>query len=150
MKIKKSKLELLDFVVLESECKFILPEDVEQYATIADSYTIDVDFTKFGVNGAPNITRMFMKIEVNKEEPIKTGISLIVEGMALFKIIDASDEEKNELLNRSGISMIMNSLRGFISNMTSYTPFGRYVLPSIDVTDLLNQKFGSSHPTITK
>jgi preprotein translocase subunit SecB len=44
------------------------------------------------------------------------------------------------LLQFSAVSIALNSLRGFISSLTANAPFGRYILPSIDVNDLFRQK----------
>lgn len=67
----------------------------------------------------------------------------MVEGTSIFefnKTDNITDEDKASLLNYSGLSITINYIRGFIATLTSYAPFGRYNLPTIDVNDLLSRK----------
>ena len=54
--------------------------------------------------------------------------------------VKLSNDERASLLNYSGLSITINHVRGFIAALTSYAPFGRYNLPTIDVNSLLSQK----------
>ncbi len=51
-----------------------------------------------------------------------------------------NDKEIDNYENYTSLIITINHLRNFISNITSYGPLGKYVLPSIDMTDLINQK----------
>jgi len=139
MKIKESPLKLMDIFILNSKYEFLLSDDQEDPTKYLKDYPVDIDFTSPSLE-ADKFYRLFMKIEINwtKDFP---GHSLQVEGVGIFTLDSSvSEQDKVNLLTTSAISMLMNSLRGYISNMTSYTPFGRYVLPSISVHDLIIDK----------
>lgn len=45
----------------------------------------------------------------------------------------------------SSVYMALNSLRTLVSGFTANAPFGRYILPSIDLNDLIRKKRESAH-----
>ena len=71
------------------------------------------------------------------------GYSLFTEGVSIFSFntkSKLSEKEKSDFLWTSGVSISINNLRNYISAITSYCPFGKYTLPSVDLTSLLNTK----------
>ncbi len=140
MKPQLSPLILLDFAIINSNFKFIAPTDNSDIRSLISEYLIDIDYA---IIQEPDNTRVFIKSSINQiEEPIN-GYSIFAEGVAVFaisKTVKLSDDDKKSLLQFSAVSIALNSLRGFISSLTANAPFGRYILPSIDVNDLFQQK----------
>ena len=140
MKAKLSPLILIDFAILNSNFTFIPPMADENVPEIVSLYDIDVNFALFP---EPDLIRVLVKAAINSNQEKKSGYSMFAEGVAIFQFSkDAvlTDEEKKNLQQYSTVSLALNSLRGFISSLTASAPFGRYILPSIDVSDLFKQK----------
>ncbi len=145
MKARFSPLTLVDFVITNNIFKFISPTEESNIKEIAASYEIDIDFAI--LNDTEN-TRVFIKIGINNSRNIKPGYSIFSEGVGVFQLLkdaNLSEEDKKSLLQYSAVSIAVNSLRGFISTLTANAPFGKYVLPSIDVNNLFHQKIQASN-----
>ncbi|MFC6269804.1 hypothetical protein [Frigoriflavimonas asaccharolytica] len=140
MKPLLSPLILLDFSILNSNFQFIPPEDNSEIGSeLFSDYEIDLDFAIF----TEDETKIFVKVAINQIENPAVGYSILAEGVAFFKLDETekiSDEDKVSLLQFSGFSITLNSLRGFITALTSIAPLGKYILPSIDVNDAFRQK----------
>lgn len=145
MKAHFSPLTLVDFVITNNIFKFIPPTEESNMKEIAASYEIDIDFAI--LNDTEN-TRVFIKIGINNSVDVKPGYSIFSEGVGVFQLskdANLSEEDKQSLLQYSAVSIAVNSLRGFVSTLTANAPFGRYVLPSIDVNNLFHQKIHASN-----
>lgn len=139
MKTKPSPLELLDIAITAMDYKFIAPVDEVEPNSIFKQYEIDVDFFIH--------TNEYLMVQIttniNKVENPLPGYSLFAEATCIFKFnesVKIDTEIKNNLEGYSSIYMSLNALRGFISNLTANAPIGRYVLPSIDLNDLIATK----------
>lgn len=150
MKSLRSPLILEDFAILDCEYNFTSADsdEVKDIESLIDNYVIDIDFG-MSDNDLGNII-FFAKISINRNEefkPIHPGYSIFVEGASVFSFDEKSalsDDEKATLLSYSALSITINNLRGFISALTAFAPFGKYMLPAIDVNNLLEQKKASS------
>ena len=104
-------------------------------------YEMDIDFMpKIREN---NQYFVYIKISINEIENPLPGYSLFVEGVCIFSFNDDEviDEKiKAEYIWSSGISIAINNLRNYISTQTSYFPFGKFNLPAVDLTSLINEK----------
>ena len=135
-----SPLILLDFAIINSSFRFIAPPDNSDIRKLVSDYLIDIDFAIIpeSVNA-----RVFIKAAINQGETELPGYAIFAEGVAVFelsKTATLNEEDKKSLLQYSAVSIALNSLRGFISSLTANAPFGRYILPSIDVNNLFQQK----------
>ncbi len=140
MKPQLSPLELIDFAILSSTFKFIQPAADVDIRQLVNTYQIDIDFA---INHQPEDTKVFIKASINRGESRLAGYSIFAEGVAIFNLAESkklSDADKQSLLGYSSVSIAINSLRGFISSLTANAPFGRYILPSVDMNDLFKQK----------
>jgi preprotein translocase subunit SecB len=145
MEAKLSPLALKEFVVINSNYKFINIEDDIDVNTLFATYSINIDFA---IAPVKDFQQVFIKALINQEE--KQGYSIFAEGVAIFSLNNTeelSEEQKVNLLQYSTVSIALNSLRGFIINLTSVGPCGKYILPSIDVNDLFKQKVESVKKT---
>jgi preprotein translocase subunit SecB len=137
---QSSPLKLLDFAIINSSFKFIAPPDNTDIRVSVSQYDLDVDFA---IIQQPENSRVFIKAAINQIEVEKPGYAIFAEGVAVFdldKNTTLSEEDKKALLQYSAVSIALNSLRGFIASLTANAPFGRYILPSLDVNDLFKQK----------
>tara|TARA_B100000378_G_scaffold276363_1_gene274149 strand:- start:12784 stop:13257 length:474 start_codon:yes stop_codon:yes gene_type:complete len=144
MKLVKSELILEDFFIVNSDYDFIEPQsDDINLRQIANDYYIDIDFIVRDIKSEENRFLIFTKIDINNKEDHLPGYSLFTEGVSIFSFntkSKLSEKEKSDFLWTSGVSISINNLRNYISAITSYCPFGKYTLPSVDLTSLLNTK----------
>ena len=88
-----------------------------------------------------------MKVRSNNNKP-EPGYSFFIETVTYFEI---SDEEKldkkllNNLLSYSIVAMAYSNIRSILLNITTYGPFGKYILPSVDVEKLISDKSKKSN-----
>lgn len=146
MKAKFSPLQLLDFKLLESHYEFIVPE--EEDVNVPDlfrSYPVDIDFG-MGKTDIEGEIQLFTKIEVNfTKKKSLPGYKIMVEGGGTFRIQDPENVDeglRNNLSQFSTLNMMINNLRNIIYQITNLGPMGGYLLPPIDISQLLRDKAG--------
>ncbi|SMD43097.1 hypothetical protein SAMN00777080_1674 [Aquiflexum balticum DSM 16537] len=147
MKAKFSPLQLLDFKLLESHVEFVVPEEVElDVKELFQSYSVDIDFGLRNNEDEQEI-QLFTIIQVNSgEDDTLSGYKIMVEGGGTFRIQNPEELEenlKNNLTQFSTLNMMINNLRNIIYQITNLGPMGGYLLPPIDITQLLRDKAGS-------
>ncbi|WP_111669949.1 preprotein translocase subunit SecB [Algoriphagus litoralis] len=146
MKAKFSPLQLLDFKLLESRYEFIIPDDEEiNIKDLFQSYPVDIDFG-IGKTDVEGEIQLFTKIEVNfgKKKSLP-GYKLMVEGGGTFRIQDPENVDeglRNNLSQFSTLNMMINNLRNIMYQITNLGPMGGYLLPPIDISQLLRDKAG--------
>lgn len=146
MKAKFSPLQLLDFKLLESHVEFVIPKEVEvDIKELFQTYAVDIDFS-LRENKQTKEIQLFTIIEVNEDgEKSLPGYKIMVEGGGTFRIQnpEALEENlKNNLTQFSTLNMMINNLRNIIYQITNLGPMGGYLLPPIDITQLLRDKAG--------
>jgi preprotein translocase subunit SecB len=146
MKAKFSPLQLLDFKLLESHYEFIVPEKEEvNVPDLFRSYPVDIDFG-MGKTDVEGEIQLFTKIEVNfTKKKSLPGYKIMVEGGGTFRIQDPENVDeglRNNLSQFSTLNMMINNLRNIIYQITNLGPMGGYLLPPIDISQLLRDKAG--------
>ncbi|MEC3879338.1 hypothetical protein [Parapedobacter sp. 10938] len=153
---KRSPLDLAEFALLSQQYKFTPLDDGVNVMALMDGYEIDIDFS---ISTRDDIQfQLYVSIGINKKG-VLPGYTISLEGVGFFDFANAGDiskKEKGEFLQFSGISICINQLRGIIISLTSNGPLGKYLLPSIDVNDLLAEKLktiskgGAKSPNASK
>jgi hypothetical protein len=139
MKPDVSPLRILDVAVLKFEYETIFPDKDFDIRATFDKYDLDIDFTLTN----DNFIRVFLKTDINKGSKKLPGYTISVEIVCVFefdKAIKITEEEKRSMEGFSTIYIALNHLRSFISQFTGNTPMGKYILPSIDLNKLIEQK----------
>lgn len=152
MKAKFSPLQVLDFKLLESHYEFIVPKDDDiNVKDLFQSYAVDIDFG-IGKSDIEGEIQLFTKIEVNKtKRKMLPGYKLMVEGGGTFRIQDPENVEeglRNNLSQFSTLNMMINNLRNIMYQITNLGPMGGYLLPPIDISQLLRDKARESEKEI--
>ena len=144
MKLVKSDLILEEFFIINSNYNFIEPEENSiDKKELLEGYKIDIDFIVRDIKNEDNKYIIFTKVEINSDDNQIPGYDIFAEGVSIFSFnlnSKLTDREKSEFLWSSGVSISINNLRNFLGSMTSYCPLGKYTLPSVDLTSLLNTK----------
>lgn len=145
MKPVSSPLNIIDFALLNVEFNYIQPKGTKEIdiKKAFNTYDLDIDFAIDN----DEIIQVFIKSEINRGKIRKPGYSIFVEIVCLFEFnskLKLSEQDKKNIEGFSTIYIALNALRGFISQITANAPFGRYILPSVDLNDLINQKHAKS------
>jgi preprotein translocase subunit SecB len=143
MKAKASPLQLLDFTVFVFKLDSIHSDDPQNIHLQNLPIEIDFDIFEPKENLEDDDLRIIeMKIAINKTRK-KPGyyIALTASGVFAVDTVDKlSHDEKENLLGISTINMMVSNIRGFLKNVTSYSPYGHYILPSVDMKHLIQEK----------
>jgi hypothetical protein len=141
MKANRSPLVLNNFLLLNHKYQFIQPVADSNNIEVFDQYLIDIDYVIKGED--EGFFQMFTKIDINNIDKPLPGYKLFIEGVCIFsfeKNAGLTDKDKASLLHISGINISVNSLRNILSYVTANGPFGKYILPAIDVNKILEDK----------
>lgn len=146
MKAKVSPLKLKAFELLESQYKFITPENdvVEDVPALFAAYPIEVDFSH-SVDDNGEIV-VFCAIGVNSGRKPKAGYSMNVGAAGVFHIEQRENLEAKSISNLkfyTTLNMMINILRNVMFQQSNLGPMKGYLLPPIDVLDLFKQKMPS-------
>lgn len=147
MKAKFSPLQLLDFKLLESHVEFVVPDEGEpDVKELFQSYSVDIDFG-LQENEDEQEIQLFTVIQINlSEQETLPGYKIMVEGGGTFRIQNPEELEENlkkNLTQFSTLNMMINNLRNIIYQITNLGPMGGYLLPPIDISQLLRDKVGN-------
>ena len=153
MKIAASNLELVEFVVMKSNYKFIDPQmEIEDTKAIFNKYEMEIDFGKKDIktDKDEHLFNVIVKTMINQTDEPQPGYQIIAEGISIFRVYNAQEMDNKTLTNLkniSALSIAINNLRNYVTNMTAYGPFGKYILPAIDVNKLLKEKIENQKPS---
>jgi len=139
MKAVSSPLQILDFAVTSFQFELVRPDAEGDVTSHFKEYAVDINFDM----DKGDLISVFIKAEVNRNEERLPGYSLMAEVGCFFRFDETkklSDLEKQNIEGYSTIYIALNTLRGLISSFTANAPFGRYILPSIDLNDLIAKK----------
>lgn len=98
---------------------------------------------KFLKEEDPDARRVLISIQGNDQEKPVPGYCFSIVAQATFNYEQnpkITKEEKDILLTHSAIPIVIGQIRSYLSTLTAHGPFGIYLLPAIDMNDLLKQK----------
>lgn len=151
MKVKLSSLELLQINLLSTFVHFISgsEEEVNDFFSTDD---IDIDFKILNHKKNNFQFKVLLLVKINDDADMrKPGYSIVVTMEGVFRVQDEiSEEDYLNLKLISAMPMMISNLRASLSDITSKFPAGEYLLPSIDLADLMKQKNLSDKQPKTK
>ena len=98
---------------------------------------LDINFEihKTGRSYTVRIEAKTVDKEEFKDEP---GYRYSVFSEAIFKFSGRlSKEDKDYYIKYSGVGLVISYIRGYLANVSSYGYYGQYILPAIDLGDLV-------------
>jgi len=102
-------------------------------------YELDLDFSGL----EHEFFQVTMLVEINCGANPLPGYRISAQVATIFQFGDTSTispDEKRSMEGYSTVYMALNNLRGIIAGFTANAPFGRYMLPSVDLNDLIKKK----------
>lgn len=141
MKIKLSNLEI-DRIDLLSSFVHYTHGNESEIEHFFDQHNIDCDFDILNHKKHIRQFKVVIIVKINNDltKP-KPGYSIFSTMEGVFRVMkDVTDAEYTNLKLRSALPMMISSVRSQIYDLTSKLPKGPYLLPSIDLTDIIEQK----------
>lgn len=145
MKVKKSLLNFHKFMVVASFFEAI-PFEQEQEKQKLPDIPLDMNIDILTNPQSHSTYNVVVELSGNQGKKKLPGYSFFIGSEGIFTIDHQKELQKDsidQLLAYSAVPMVINSLRGYLSNLTSYSIYGQYLLPSIDIQQLIQQKVGS-------
>lgn len=140
MILQKSDLKLLGFDVLDAHITYVSPVELSDEVD-ESNYIVDLDFdVRLDDSGDIFIHTHISVNNVNAEFPCHV---IDVDGASIFRIETSADltpEIRDEFIRNSAIPIAFSNMRGYIQNVTSYSPIGTYILPLFSVYQLIESK----------
>lgn len=149
MKPNSSPLKLLDFALLKMDYEFIAPTVIKMPDEYYKEYELDLDFELIK-NDALAIE---MTVQINAGKNPLPGYRITAKVGSLFvmdKKAAITEEQRRSMEGFSTLYIALNNLRGMIASFTANGPMGKYILPSIDLNDLIQKKRQSGQTELTK
>lgn len=139
MIVNKSKLQLIDFDVIKGNFEFEPPSEPVEVSQLFEKYKIEFEYAIKTFQDKQYL--LFAKIAINPPGDNKQkGYSVFAESISMFFYPSENSQEAVRIINSNGLSIAINSLRGYMMTLTGFGPMGKYVLPSLDVGDIMQQK----------
>lgn len=137
---KKSPLILERFDILTSKCNLIPSEDPSlNLIEETKKMPLNIDFAITN-NEENHSIYIFVKVEINVDEKLKPGYSIMAEGVGVFSFESSVSEEEKKGLTSSGVNICITNLRSYVNTITSFYPLGRFSFHSIDMLALFKDK----------
>ena len=145
MQAQKSPLILEESFIIASNILSV-PEP-EEFKGILNDFTIDIDFDIFTKETDTEARRIVVSVQGNDQDNPVPGYCFSIVSQATYnydKMVKVSKKDKDVLLTHSAIPMVIGQIRSYLSTLTAHGPFGIFLLPAIDMNDLIKQKAVSS------
>lgn len=132
----------MNFVILNFDMKFIKGSD-DTKTDIKEFFNnyelaVDYDVVKEGY-----MVRNVIRASINQIENPLPGYSLFAESSCIFEFDRKKYMEKkarDKFVGLSSLNIALPFLRGYIGAITASAPYGKYILPLIDIDNLIEQK----------
>ncbi|HEX2866933.1 MAG TPA: hypothetical protein VHO03_07810 [Ignavibacteriales bacterium] len=138
MKIKNSDLKLDGINILGLSVDFIPSDDVNELPSL--DFDINFDIMSIQEQGK---FRIIMEIAYNIGKTRKGGYSFYVIGEGNYSFNNFQSKTKKEIdefLIFSGVPILINYIRSQLATVTASFPYGQFMLPTIDMADLVRRK----------
>ena len=138
---KNSPLSLVDIYIVASNIMAIHTPD--GYEGEINSFPIEIDFDLYQLKDDESNFKIMISVDGNDPKNPVPGycFNLIAEGIFNYKKDNGvKSDDKDILLSHSAIPIVIGHLRSHLMSITSAGPYDKYILPVVDLSDLLHQK----------
>lgn len=135
----QAQLNLNDYYI--DEFSFVANRDHVPSETICG--TIDLDFDISRNADKPLDFMISMRVDVNprEEDFKKCDYRIHLKLTGFFSFVDGTTEDRiGSLIATNGLSMLYGVARGFVGNATATSWHGKFVLPSLNLIEIIKRK----------
>lgn len=142
MKVQKSPFIIENIFITESNFKTISKKDSSRLEKNLD---LELNFDiKYSKKDNKELFLIIVNLDGNNKTNPKPGYFFSIQAQGIFSFESKQDKKViDNFLLYSGLPLIINTLRGFVLNMTSYFPYGKYLMDLIDVNSLIENNITS-------
>ena len=134
MTLVESDLKLINIRLLNYRLDAVLPDELGEQKPAPEHGTPEIDF-EIARNDENGVYRILIDLRSVAE---KAGYSYSIRAAGFFSVPSSVDTENRErLVLYSALPMLISTMRGYLSEMTAHSVYGRYLLPSVDLSRLL-------------
>lgn len=134
MIIENSNIKYIHFGVTELNYKCNPPKEK---SPISMELEVDLNYDIFKIDENKNIFQIVIDLKLSP--PNNTlGYLISLKPFGVFELPASEDKKQTDsALMFTCIPMILGSIRGFISEITVYFPFGKYLMPSLSLSSII-------------
>ena len=134
METKESDLRIVNLHILSFSVRADVPQNPSEGMPSPEHASPDIDF-RIERNDQKAIYRIVVDVS---SKPQEAGYSYNVSTIGFFALHDDTDPKlRDQLLLSSALPMMISAIRGYLADMTAHSVYGRYILPTIDMPDIL-------------
>lgn len=136
-KVQESPLKLIEIVSVEHSVKTISLPEVKEI-NLRNSI-IRIDFNKQIKHENSDFFRICLELAISPPKG-QQGYKIKCKVQGYFYIEDRDEKPESSSLENSALAMVISYTRAYIKTLTYNCCWGKYILPSLDMTDVVNQK----------
>jgi len=136
-RVKESQLKLIEVVSVEHSVK--TKHVAEDKKVDLRNSNINLDFSKETKVENPDYFRICLSIVISPPRN-KSGYLIKLETQGYFFIKDIEECDIAVGLSKSALAMVISYVRAYIKTLTYNCRWGKYVLPAIDLPDVVERK----------
>ena len=134
MIIEKSDINYIHFGVIEVDFKCTMPKEDKAISIDMD---VDLNYDIFKIDDNKNIFQIVLDLKLTPPAGL-AGYTINLKPIGVFELPANIDKKQiDSALIYTCIPMILGNARGFILEITSHFPFGKYFLPSLSMNRIL-------------
>ncbi len=145
MNPKQADLQQTGFVVLKSLVEVIRINDKKE--DNIKSLPIDINYDIFQTENSKNKIQVLLDIEINRDKT-HNGYKITLSTGGEYEFSDNVKQETEmykQLIMYSALPCLINQTRLYLKTSTSLFPLGEYILPMLDMKDIIDQKFNKNN-----
>ena len=143
MIIAKSDIKLIHFGVAELNYKCDFPSNAKP---LSGELEVDLNYDIFKIDPNKNIFQLVLDLKLFPPDGF-SGYSINLKLFGVFEIPLSEDKKQiDSALLHTCLPLILGYSRGFIAEITSHFPIGKYLLPSLSVGSILEANKNKSAP----
>ena len=145
MKVQNGKIQQTQFIVMSSQVDIHINKKSKKVNL--NEMPIDIEFDILqNIENEPYVVRVLMTLSGNTEKTVSGYVFEIKVGgeYKLSEDLEVMGTNYKHLVNNSAVPCLINETRVFLQTLTSFYPFGSYIMPMIDMKDLWDKKFAKS------
>jgi len=134
MIIEKSDIKYVHFGIMDLSYKCNIPKENE---TIPPDLEIDLNYEILKIDENKNIFQLILELKLSPLNNLP-GYIISLKPIGVFELPGTAEKKQiDSALLYTCIPMILGNVRGFIADITSYFPLGKYFLPSLSIKSIV-------------
>ncbi len=144
MNPKKSPIQQTQFAVLQSSVSVFVNKKTKQVDLKDIPLDIDYDVYFNDILG-PYIYRVVMTIKGNAKKSVPGYVFTLKVGgeYQLSEELECTSKDYDSYVYNTGVACLINEARVYLQTLTAFFPFGAYIMPMIDMNDIMKQHYES-------